>query len=136
MALYLHDLAHNAVNPAVRVLAFNTLIRARASWPVGYRKEWIDKQYGVSRQVAVFESRLVHHQNPLPALILLAIAARSAAVRRVGADALIEHRAQFPEIDPTVAAMAVDRSPSIRDRAEFLQRKLAEEGGRIGLATP
>jgi len=133
---YLYDLAHNAVNPAVRVLAFNTLIRARASWPVGYRKEWIDKQYGVSRQVAVFESRPVHHQHPLPALILAAIADRSAAVRRAGADALIEHRALFPEIDSTVAAMAVDRSPSIRDRAEYLERKLAEQRGGLGVATP
>jgi hypothetical protein len=124
---YLLNLAQHAAQPAVRVVAFNALVRSRASWPVGFRREWIDKRYGLSRRVVAFDSRAIQHDYPLPGLTLTALRDRSAAVRRAAADALIEQRSTFPDIDRIVGELSRDRSPAIRERADFLQRKLAEE---------
>jgi len=128
---YLLTLAQTAVQPAVRVTAFNALIRLRATWPVGFRSEWVDKRYGLSRRVVVMQGRAIAHDYPSPGLLLAALSDRSAAVRRAAADALIEQRASFPDIDRAVGALSRDRSPAIRERADFLTRKLAEERARV-----
>jgi hypothetical protein len=60
-------------------------------------------------------------------LILAALKDRSPLVRRAAADALIETRAVFSEIDSVVEVILLDPSPALRDRAEFLRRKLIEE---------
>jgi hypothetical protein len=43
-------------------------------------------------------------------------------VRRVAADALIEHRASVRDLDQLIARMTADRSPSIRERADYMIR--------------
>ena len=129
---YLYELAHNAVHPSVRVIALTALINKRTSWPAGFRQQWIDKTYGLSRRVVVLESRAVPHDYPTAPLIRTALKDRSAAIRRVAADAVIEQRAGLPDVDDLADAMSVDRTPAIRDRGEFLRRKLAEERDRRG----
>jgi hypothetical protein len=113
--------------PLATQLRYALKVRSRASWPVGSRREWIDKRYGLSRRVVAFDSRAIQHDYPLPGLTLTALRDRSAAVRRAAADALIEQRSTFPDIDRIVGELSRDRSPAIRERADFLQRKLAEE---------
>ncbi len=127
---YLYELAHKAAHPSVRVIALKALISKRATWPVGFRREWIDKTYRLSRRVVVLESRTVQHDYPTAPLIRAALKDRSAAIRRVAADAVIEQRVLLPDVDDLADAMIVDRAPSIRDRGDFLRRKLAEERGR------
>ncbi len=128
---HLYELAHKAAHPAVRVIALRALISKRATWPVGFRREWIDKTYGLSRRVVVLESRPVQHDYPTAPLIRAALTDRSAAIRRVAAEAVIEQRVLLADIDDLADAMIVDRAPSIRDRGDFLRRKLAEERGRL-----
>jgi hypothetical protein len=124
---YLYELAHKAAHPSVRVVALRALINNRTTWPAGLRREWVDKTYGLSRLAVVLESRAVAHDYPTAPLIRAALKDRSAAVRRVAADAVIEQRALLPDVDDLVDAMTVDPTPAIRDRGDFLRRKLVEE---------
>jgi hypothetical protein len=122
---YLLPLSRNATQPAVRAIALKTLIRGRADWPVGFGHEWIDRRFNLSRRITLFAHREIASVPPLQALICQGLADRSAAVRRIAADALIENRATFPSIEDAVAALAADPSPTLRERAAFLAHKIA-----------
>lgn len=118
----LAGLARGAVQPSVRATALKCLIDRKASWPVGLGWKWIDKAYGVRQRIVLTDSRdLAVDQDP-EALIRQGLADRSAVVRRVAADALIERRASIRDVDQLVARMTTDRSPSIRERADYMIR--------------
>lgn len=119
---HLSLLASNATQPAVRATALQCLISRKASWPVGYQYQWIDKIYGVQKRVPVARDREISVQTPVEQLIRNGIADGSPMVRRVAVDALIANRQTFPGIDLIVASLLRDRSPSIRERADFLVR--------------
>lgn len=119
---YLPELASNAVQPAVRAVALKCLIQGRASWPAGFGQQWIDRRYGLRRRITVFAHRdlnIVHAPEPW---IRAGLSDRSALVRRVAADALIDRRATFLDLDAAVAALAKDSSRAVRSRADFLIR--------------
>jgi hypothetical protein len=116
-------LAASAVQPSVRAVALRTLIKEQASWPAGLRKEWIDKVYGLSRRIRVFASRNIKRAMPLNPLIAMGLRDRSAMVRRVAADSLIEHRDTFPDVQSAISLLARDKSPALRQRADFLARQ-------------
>jgi len=118
----LAELARDAVQPSVRAAALKCLIERKVHWPVGHGWKWIDKAYGLRRRVVLTESReLATDQDP-EALIRQGLVDRSAVVRRVAADALIEHRASVRDLDQLIARMTADRSPSIRERADYMIR--------------
>jgi hypothetical protein len=119
---YLPLLASSARQPAVRATALQSLISRRASWPVGHRYQWVDKIYGTQKLVLVVEDREISVETPVVQLIRDGLADRSAVVRRVAADALIANRRTFPDMEGVVASLLRDRSPSIRERADFLVR--------------
>jgi len=119
---HLSFLASSATQPAVRATALQCLISQKASWPIGYQYQWIDKVYGVQKRVPVAQAREISVQAPVDRLIRNGIADRSPMVKRVAVDALIANRRTFPEIDSIVASLLRDRSPSIRERAGFLVR--------------
>ena len=133
---YLDTLATSAVVPAVRAVAYAALVRSRADWPVGFEKQWTDKRYNLYRRVIVMESRAISHDLPLPDLIRRGLADRTAALRRIAADALIEHRAEIADIGALAAILLSDRSPSIRERGEFLTRALAGQVAFLDKAPP
>jgi hypothetical protein len=127
-------LARNSVHPAVRAVALQTLIQRQASWPIGFGKEWVDKRYGLARQITLFAHRRVESQDGADVLIRMGLHDRSAAVRRVAADALIERRADFTNLDDAIAKLSSDKSPGLRERAAFLARsRLDETAGRAAV---
>jgi len=119
---YLQLLAGSAKQPAVRATALQCLITRKASWPIGYRPQWIDKIYGVQKLVLVVQDRKIPVEIPVEQLIRNGLADRSPMVRRVAVDALIANRRTIPDVDVIVASLLKDKSPSIRERADFLLR--------------
>jgi hypothetical protein len=119
---HLSKIAQDAVTPPVRLVALRSLIEARASWPIGFGREWIDKRYGLSRRVPLFAHRAFEHPQQPRDLILEAVDDRSPAVRRMAVDALIERQDLFPDIDEIAAVLATDASLAVRDRAGFIMR--------------
>ncbi len=124
---HLPRLASDALQPAVRAVALHALIDGRVSWPVGFGREWIDKQYGHWKRITLFAHRNIVHGLAPDMLIGEGLRDRSSAVRRVAADALIERRAMFPNLDVAVAALAMDASPALRARADFIVRDQARQ---------
>jgi hypothetical protein len=118
----LAELARDAVQPSVRATALKCLIDRKASWPIGLGWRWIDKTYGMRERIILTDSRdLAVDQDP-GTLIREGLADRSAVVRRVAADALIERRASIRDADQLITRMTADRSPSIRERADYMIR--------------
>lgn len=129
---YLPSLARNARLPAVRAVALRALLSGHASWPAGFAREWVDKRYGIERRVMQFGRRPLGERPPPDGLIAEGLRDKSAMVRRVAADALIDRRAAYPALDEAIAALARDRSAALRERAAWLERKRAEEAAPSG----
>lgn len=120
---HLMRLARTAFLPDVRALAFRCLVEGRASWQVGYRSEWVDKVYGLSRRVPVVETRPVERFMPPEVLIDEAARDRSAMVRRVAADGVVARRRDLPNLDALIALLAQDPSGPVRERIGFVVRE-------------
>lgn len=118
---HLSVLAREAVQPAVRATAFECLVQGRASWPVGFGWEWVDKVYNEKKKIAVFESREIT-TPPLDPLIREGLVDRSVFVRRVAADALIANRRELAGVDELTQLLDADANPSIQERADYLRR--------------
>lgn len=120
---YLPILAASAATPAVRAAALSALLNGATRWPVGQKRQWIDKRYGHFRLETVWESRRVPKaENPdIPALI--GAKDRAITVRRVVAAWLLESGFPAPEV---ADILANDRSASIRHILAIYQRKRAQ----------
>ncbi len=118
----LPNLARAAVQPSVRATALKCLIDRKVSWPVGHEWRWIDKTYGWRQRILLLDSRPLVVDQDVDTLIRQGLADRSAVVRRVAADALVEHRSSVRGVDELIARMAADRSPSVRERADYMVR--------------
>jgi hypothetical protein len=118
----LPELARRAVHPTVRAVAFQTLLRRRATWTVGFGMAWVDKRFGISKRTTLFAHRDVESRETEAAMISQGLRDRSAAVRRVAADALIERRKTFPNLDAAIATLCADKNPGVRERGAFLAR--------------
>ena len=125
---YLQALALEAAQPAVRVVALQTLIDGFASWPRGFERQWVDKSMGIARRIRTFDRRplgpmALQTQTTLRRrMILSGTADRSAAVRKVALDGLIRFRDQIADANEIATPLALDQSPSIRERVQFLLR--------------
>lgn len=119
---WLPSLARDAVQPSVRATALKCLVTKRVSWPIGFEWKWIDKTYGERRREMALDSRLIEPSAPLDRLIVQGLRDPSPVVRRVAADALIEHRGQMSGVAELIAGLAKDRNPSLRERADYMIR--------------
>lgn len=119
---HLASLAADAVQPSVRAIAYQCLISGKANWVVGFEWAWIDKVYFARRRVPVLETREVRSDQSAADLIREASRDRSAAVRRVAADALIATRSRIPDAASLIAQLANDVNPSVRSRADYMLR--------------
>ncbi|WP_150852002.1 hypothetical protein [Sinorhizobium arboris] len=120
-------LARHARQPNVRAVALKALIDGYATWPIGFGRKWIDKQFNLSRRIPLYAQRALTEQHSNDALISEGLRDKSAIVRRIAADALIERRQTFAGLDDVIAELGRDRSPAIRERADFLARKRSEQ---------
>jgi hypothetical protein len=119
---HLPRLAIDAIQPSVRVAAYQCLMSGRATWPTGFGWTWIDKVYGLRKRVRTLESRDIQTTSPAADWIRRGIHDRSVLVRRVAADAMVGARAQLPDADSLIAVLASDRSSAIRSRADYMLR--------------
>jgi hypothetical protein len=124
--LHLEELALDARLPTVRAIAVETLLMGRARWFVGYRREWVNKVYGITRRVAEFETRNVEIDYGVEIILGAAARDKSSLVRRITADFLISKRgnstAGMAELSD---ALRNDKSSAVRSRIDFLDRMIA-----------
>jgi HEAT repeat protein len=120
--VWLPLLALEAIQPSVRATALGCLIAKRVSWPVGFEWKWIDKAYGERRRVMALGSRSIEPAQSPEQLIVQGLHDPSPVVRRVAADALIEYRGQMSGVGELIIRLASDRSPSLRERADYMIR--------------
>ncbi|PTT78103.1 MULTISPECIES: hypothetical protein [unclassified Caulobacter] len=123
---YLPWLAQHALHPAVRASALEMLVTGQARWTTGYGWAWVDKVYGIQRRVPVTVARPLNLRLDVEPLIRLALSDRFAAARRVAADALYERRANIDDVMTLAQSILNDPSRPVRERAEFLVRRLSE----------
>ncbi len=117
----LAGLARDAHLPTVRAVAFETLLTGRARWLTGYRREWIDKIYGLRRRVAEFGTRDITLTDPVDGVLFCAARDRSSLVRRLAADYLIAHRNDLSvQMRDLAAELSHDPSPAVTSRIAFL----------------
>jgi hypothetical protein len=119
---HLPRLARESLQPAVRAVALGTLLERRAKWPEGFAWEWVDKVYGDRRRVRVLGSRAIDPLMSTDELVRVGLQDSSAAVRRVALDCLIRNPSLLPDLTDWLARLMADPSPSIRERAEYLDR--------------
>jgi hypothetical protein len=117
---FLPVLARKAFLPSVRQIATQALISGKASWPAGFEREWIDKSLGISKRRTAFEHRKLSHNLEPETLAAQAARDRSALVRKIAADALIQNRPQLRNSDSIIAALKNDRNKTVRDRIEYV----------------
>jgi hypothetical protein len=122
---YLEELAKEAIQPAVRAVALQSLIECYANWPSRLEWRWVDKSMGVRRRVTVFERRTLTQNVSRKPLIIMGAADRSAALRKVALDGLIRYRAEIPEAKHIGERLLRDHAASVRERAEFLVTTIA-----------
>ncbi len=123
---HLGRLARSARSPFVRMIALKTQIEQRTTWPCGFERQWVDKAYGVSRRVALFDHRPIEAELSATAAIRLGLRDKSVIVRRMAADAFTERAGLFDDADALIETMRGDRSPGIRERADYLIRHRIE----------
>jgi hypothetical protein len=124
---YLDVLSLKAVQPSVRAAALSVLIKSQAKWAVGYDRQWIDKSMGQSRRILRFESRVVIHNLNLQALIERGASDRSAQVRKVAMQALIDEAGFWMSMKDCIAKLAIDKSPAVRAGISYILREQAKE---------
>ncbi|MGH1446830.1 MAG: hypothetical protein ACRBBO_12375 [Cognatishimia sp.] len=124
--IHLEKLALDAHLPTVRAIAAETLLMGRARWFVGYRREWVNKSYGVTRRVAEFETRKVEIDFGVEEILSAAVRDRSSLVRRIAADFLISKREHLTaEMAELSDILRNDKSSAVRSRIDFLDRTIA-----------
>lgn len=120
MDRHLLDLSRRSVQPSVRALALKTLIQGKATWPEGYAKKWVDKSMGLSKRIVAYGERQLNRPVSVDSLIAQGMADKSAMVRRIAADALVQYRKSLNNLDELVQRCASDKNSSVRERALFI----------------
>ncbi len=124
---YLLHLSQKALQPVVRAVALKTLINGYASWPDGFKYEWINKALGQRKRVVEFGAREITRPVSLELLIAQGAADKAAMVRRVAADGLVRYRKTLSNLDELVSIFAQDKTSAVRERAKFIIHERAGE---------
>ena len=119
-------LTTSAPNPAVRAIAAGTLMSGRARWPVGTQYEWTDKSMGKRKQVFRFQGRDITLAVPKDDVISIAARDRSAQVRKVAMQAIIDAPEYWDERQPLIDSLANDPSAAIRAGIDYILRQQAK----------
>ena len=113
-------IAADAVQPATRAVAYQTLIAGEANWSQGWRWRWIDKTMGKRRKETVFASRPITIEVSPETYILQALADPSGIVRSAAMSGLIRHRDIITNVDEIARRFINDPARGVRERAEFI----------------
>lgn len=131
MDRHLPALATDAVMPSVRAKATRTLLDEEATWLDVAERRWIDKSMGLFRRGPGIGRRKLVRDGALEDLVAQAARDRSAAVRRLAADALIRHGTTLGNVSEVAAMLEGDRTRAVRERIEFLNRQPRDDAGSV-----
>lgn len=120
---FLEYLAFEANQPAVRAYALRTLTKGYAEWHLGYDYEWIDKSMGERKRIKTFQQRPLTVQIDKNRIVRRGLSDPSPYVRKVALDAIIRNPEQIANAAKLAEVHLSERSPAIRERAEFIVRK-------------
>lgn len=118
-----------AMQPIVRAVALRCLLSGMATYPVGLRKQWIDKSMGRFTVVPDMAERpLTIAPSPRSVLIRQGALDKAACVRRIALDvAAREEQATLPS-DLLLRLATSDPARSVRERADHLLRHAPHRG--------
>jgi hypothetical protein len=123
---HLEMLARDAVQPAVRATASQALIDGCATWPDGWDWHWVNKPMGIRRRQTTYRERPLKHTVERIPLIEASARDPSAIVRRIAASSIIRYTIETDLAKAIARPLLQDRSPSVRERAEFIFKRIAE----------
>lgn len=127
---WLGEIAATAVQPPTRAKAYRALLERRVTWVVGRKWVWTDLKWCKKKLEPIVESRDLLAEAPLLPTLRSAIADRSAAVRRVGAEFLIRHLDDIgAEARELAHSLADDASASVAERGKFALSRLSGQHG-------
>lgn len=121
------EFATEAASPQVRSIAMKALIEGKVQWVEGHQWVSIDKLYNKWRRRPLMQERALEPSLPVADILELAATDRSPVVRKVAADGLIRLRRQLPNTQQVALLLRDDKSRAIRERIEWVERKLLEE---------
>lgn len=117
-------LATTARQPVVRAAALRCLLSGMVCYPVGLRREWVNKAMGVYKFVPdIVERLLTITPAPRCELILQAISDNAACVRRIALEAAMREPILIIPVDQLRRLALADKSASVRSRASWLLRQ-------------
>jgi hypothetical protein len=128
---FLKVFAAAAVQPSVRAKAYRSLLDGRVSWVVGRKWRWTDLKWCKGRFEPVIEGRAIREAPNFLGILEMALADRSALVRRVAAEFLIRQLSSIGDNAANIAErLASDPSAYVAERGRFAVATLvaAREG--------
>lgn len=125
---HLIRLARASLQPSVRAVAAQTMLEGHAAWIVGWERHWIDKTYGISQLVPKYHERPVSPALPRHDVIDMLLTDKSAMVRRVALDGVIKFALHADRARQWAESALRDRSPSVRERAEYIVETTSPAG--------
>lgn len=124
---HLDRIARDAVQPAVRAIAVQSLIDGFVKWPDGWHYRWIDKSLGIRRREITYRQRELTVSSQRDSMIIAGIADRATVVRNVALTALIRYRLDTDEARNLARPLLLDRSKSVRERAGFILQEPVQQ---------
>lgn len=122
------EIAQSAVVPSLRAMAFRCVLEKKVRWRTGSN---LIVSKGYYRNIIVepcYESRDISVKTPLIELLHLGLEDKSSIVRRVIAQAVIRELDTLGnDAQVFITKLAGDSAPSVRERGQFAQKKLAGE---------
>ena len=121
-------IAQSAVVPSLRAMAYRCLLERKVRWRSGSNLI-VSKDY--YRNIIVepcYESRDISVKTPLIELLHLGLEDKSSIVRRVIAQAVIRELDTLgDDAQVFITKLECDSAPSVKERGQFAQKKLAGE---------
>jgi len=121
---YLPEIASNAIQPSVRAKAYKSLLDGKVVWLAGRKWEWTDIRYCEGRFKPMLCDRPLSVSVSLEETLRAASVDRSALVRRVAGDILIQEASTIGSAALQFATtLASDPHPSVAERGKFVLKK-------------
>lgn len=122
---WLGEIAASAVQPSVRARAYRWLLEGRIVWVAGRTWKWTDVRWCRGQFVPILGERPRPVEPSFVVLLWSASADRSAAVRRLAGDMLIQRLESVGDEAVKLAELlASDPVPSVAERGRFVLAQL------------
>jgi hypothetical protein len=119
------ELGQHATSVEVRCVALETLLFKSAKRRVGYTHLWVDKSFGLKRRIPKFVERAITEDRDAGSLLRSMLSNKSARIRKLAADYLIQRGSDGLEADE-IALFMRDSNPGVAERIRFYLRREGE----------